>query len=407
MKDGKVVSSQSKDEAVHVDEETVAPPTGAVRIQRVELENWRNFRKVDVALSRRVFLVGPNAAGKSNFIDALRFLFDIARVGGGLRSAVAARGGTSGLRCLAARRYSDIVLEVVLGTEAQPEYWRYRLAFSQSNLRLPVIRDESVWCDGKQLLNRPNTDDEDDPERLSQTYLEQVNVNRDFRQISDVFAAIRYKHLVPQLIREPDRSVGKVDDPFGGDFLEQIASTVARTRDARLRRISAAMKVALPQLLELELERDERGTPHIRGRFEHWRPQGAWQSEAQFSDGSLRLLGLLWALLDGSGPLLLEEPELSLHPEVVRQLPQMIHRLQRSTGRQVIISTHSPDLIDDPGIGLDEVILLLPSPEGTEMRPAVSLDDAQVLLGAGLNMSEILLAWTRPDKAEQLALFVD
>ena len=80
-------------------------------------------------------------------------------------------------------------------------------------------------------------------------------------------------------------------------------------------------------------------------------------------------MGLLWAALDGDGPLLLEEPELSLHPDVVRHIPQMFARIQRKTGRQVIISTHSSDMLRDDGIGLDEVLLLKPEVEGT----AVSL----------------------------------
>jgi predicted ATPase len=142
---------------------------------------------------------------------------------------------------------------------------------------------------------------------------------------------------------EPDRSVGRRQDPFGGDFLEEVARTPEKTRAARLRRIRDALRVAVPQLKELELDRDVRGTPHLRGKYEHWRPQGAWQNEAQFSDGTLRLLGLLWAALDGSGALLMEEPEQSLHPEVVRFLPQMFARIQRKSGRQVLLSTHSTD----------------------------------------------------------------
>ncbi len=102
------------------------------------------------------------------------------------------------------------------------------------------------------------------------------------------------------------------------DFLKQIARTPDRTREAWLRRIQDALRVAVPQLDEIELKRDDRGTPHLRGKYAHWRPGGAWQKEDQFSDGTLRLMGLLWSMLEGTGPLLLEEPELSLHPEVVR-----------------------------------------------------------------------------------------
>jgi predicted ATPase len=189
--------------------------------------------------------------------------------------------------------------------------------------------------------------------------------------------------------------------------LEQIARAQEKTRVAWLRRIRDALRVAVPQLQELELFRDVRGTPHLRGKYEHWRPQGAWQTEDQFSDGTLRLMGLLWIALAGSGPLLLEEPELSLHPEVVRYIPQMFARVQRRTGRQILISTHSSDMLRDPGIGLNEVLLLEPSAEGTVVHEAGASEETRGLLDEGLNLADVVIPRTRPRKAEQLTLFGD
>jgi hypothetical protein len=241
---------------------TVTPRTG-VRFTTVSLSNWRNFGHVDVQLERRVFLAGPNASGKSNFLDVFRFLHDIAAVGGGFQAAVARRGGVSAIRSLSARRYPDIEIRVGLGGDDLPESWVYDLAFSQDNQRRPLIRRERVLLGGRVLLDRPNAGDEKDPERLTQTFLEQVNVNQRFRYVADFFASVRYLHLVPQLVREPDRSVGRANDPYGGDFLEQVARTPKPTQGARLRRIAEALRVAVPQLQELELARDERGTPHL------------------------------------------------------------------------------------------------------------------------------------------------
>ncbi|WP_313996137.1 AAA family ATPase [uncultured Paenibacillus sp.] len=51
----------------------------------LSLENWKNFRKIDSPIDQRVFLVGPNASGKSNWLDVFRFLNDIAKVGGGFK----------------------------------------------------------------------------------------------------------------------------------------------------------------------------------------------------------------------------------------------------------------------------------------------------------------------------------
>lgn len=375
------------------------------RLTAVHLENWRNFTLADVALQQRVFLVGPNAAGKSNLLDAVRFLHDIVAVGGGFQEAVRKRGGVSKLRSLAARRYPDVVVQVRIGNDDDPAIWAYELRFVQDNRQRPIIKREWVAKAGQTIIERPDEKDSSDPERLTQTYLEQVNANLDFRDVSNFLAAIRYLHIVPQLVREPDRSVGRSNDPYGGDFLEQIARTTDKIQRARLRRISNALKVAVPQLTELELWRDDvKGTPHLRGKYEHWRPQGAWQTEEQFSDGTLRLTGLLWAVLDGDGPLLLEEPELSLHPEVVRFLPQMFARIQGRSGRQILVSTHSTELLRDNGIGLDEVLLLRPGTEGTTISVARDRAEVKLLLNSGLSMAEAVMPLTRPERAEQLTL---
>lgn len=132
---------------------------------------------------------------------------------------------------------------------------------------------------------------------------------------------------------------------------------------------------------------------------------GAKQREDQFSDGTLRLVGLLWSLLDGDSLLLLEEPELSLNAGIVTKLPAVIYRLQRQRKRQVILSTHSADLLSDKGIGGEEVILLTPSVEGTEVSLASDIKDVRELLEVGLTIAEAVLPRTVPSNVNQLALF--
>jgi len=375
-----------------------------MKIQKIVLKNWKNFAEICVDVSDRIFLVGPNASGKSNFLDAFRFLRDLAIPGAGFHEAVTRRGGVSSIRCLAARRYPNIEIEVTLVSENRKR-WEYELAFNQDNQRRPLVKKERVVCDQKELLKRPMPEDKADPARLTQTHMEQVNANREFRDVANFFASIRYLHIVPQLVREPDRSVGKTNDPFGGDFLELVAKTHVMTRNAWLRRIQEALRVAVPQLQKVELWRDVKGTPHLRGKYEHWRPRGAWQTEEQFSDGTLRLMGLLWAAMERGGPLLLEEPELSLHVEIVRFLPQMFARVVRRTKRQIFISTHSADLLRDEGIGLDEVLLLIPGSEGTTVRSAASDDEIRQLLNGGLSLADIIVPKTRPKSAKQFTLF--
>ena len=377
-----------------------------MRFTKIYLENWRNFTRVDVQLQQRMFLVGPNASGKSNLLDAFRFLHDLTRVGGGLEKAVSDRGGVSRLRSLAARRYPEIIIDVSI-ENGDNVSWRYHIGIIQDNNSRPLLKEEKVWKSGKLLLERPNQQDNNDRELLRQTHLEQINSNREFREIAEFFNTVSYYHIVPQLIRDPERSVGRKLDPYGGDFLEQIASAPKRTQESRLRRIQNALRVAVPQLQELTQYKDERGIPHLRAKYDHWRSKGAWQTEADFSDGTLRLMGLLWALLDGTGPLILEEPELSLHAEVVSRIPEMMASIQRSQkkqARQILVSTHSSDLLKDEGIAPDEVLLLRPTRDGTTVE--VSRDNTEIkqLLDAGLPLVDAILPHTRPPGAEQLSL---
>ncbi|MEU2425170.1 AAA family ATPase [Streptomyces sp. NPDC007851] len=377
-----------------------------LRFTSLQVTNWRNFAKFSVDLQPRMFLVGPNAAGKSNFLDCFRFLSDIVSVGGGFEAAITRRGGVSMIRSLAARRYPSIAIRVTLGNDTLPDEWAYELKFKQDNRGRPIIESESVKYRDAFLLNRPDDSDRLDAERLRQTNLEQVNANRDFRAVAEFFASLNYLHIVPQLVREPDRSVGKKNDPYGGDFLEQIARTPKKTRDARLRRIVDALTVAVPQLQELDLQTDVRGVPHLRGKYQHWRPQGHWQTESHFSDGTLRLLGLLWAVADAKGPLLLEEPELSLHPEVVRYIPQMFARVQRKSGRQILVSSHSPEVLNDPGISTREVLALIPESEGTTVMLLSENQKLQAMRDAGVPLADILQGLTAPREAGQLSFFV-
>src|SRR5664280_1730044 len=131
-------------------------------ISRLVLKNWRNFRSIDVALSDRVFIVGANASGKSNFLDALRFLRDIAKPGGGLQSSLVHRGGLSKVRCLSARKDPDVELEISLSENEDSADWRYAIGLTHQagGLRLPVIRYERAWHGDEQVLNRPDTHDQ-------------------------------------------------------------------------------------------------------------------------------------------------------------------------------------------------------------------------------------------------------
>ena len=377
-----------------------------LKFSRLRLRNWKNFSTTDVSIQDRMFLVGPNASGKSNLLDAFRFLRDLASPGGGLQEAIRRRGGVKAIRCLAARRKNDVEIHVELQGANGGARWEYGLVFRQDNQRRPLVRSERVLRNDQEIVCRPDEEDREDRGRLTQTALEQVSANRPFRDVAMFFASTRYSHIVPQLVRDRDRYVGKSKDPYGGDFLEQITKIPESKREKRMKRIEKALRIAVPQLEEIELWHDDHGAPRLRGKYRHWRPPGAWQTEERFSDGTLRLIGFLWAAMEpGKGPLLLEEPELSLHADIVRMLPQMFARAQRQTGRQMFLATHSSELLRDEGIGLDETLLLIPGPEGTDVTPAGSHREIRALLEGGLSLGDIVIPRTRPGHVQRLSRF--
>ena len=366
-------------------------------INRLIAKNWRNFQEIDVPLRERQFIVGPNASGKSNLLDVFRFLRDIAKAeGGGLQKAISDRGGVSKIRCLSAGQDSEVAIEVhISDTPDAPATWRYSVGFRQAdhgNCQVHLTH-ERVWREDELLLDRPDADDNADPDRLIQTALEQNAANAKFREIGQFLRSVTYLHLVPQLIRFADVIQGKVieDDPFGQGFLERVASVHPSTRRSRLKKIEHTLKIAIPQFEKLEFIRDSTGRPHLQARYSHWCEKEEGQRENQFSDGVLRLIGLLWGLLEGDSVILLEEPELSLNIGIVSQLAPSISRLQRSGGSQVLVSTQSNVLLIEPGIDGTEVLLLIPEKEGTVIKISSDIDHIRVLLEAGLTAGEVVL----------------
>lgn len=397
-----------------------------LRFTSLHLKNWKNFVDVQVPLAERVFLIGPNATGKSNFLDVFRFLKDLVVDGGGLGAAIQQiRGGLGKVRSLYARLNSDIEIEAIVKSESG-RGWRYKLVFHQAtaaeaNGKIqskkllgrgipPAVVKELVFEiqeDGTEIprLERPDENDKKDPQGLKQTAIGQLRANETFRELSEFFGEIQYLHMVPQLVKEgvsPNPStIGH--DPYGRDLLDQVRDTPKAELKRRLAKIQEALKIVTPQFKQLKLKPDDKGKPHLEVKFEHWRPQGAYQNETQFSDGTLRLIGLLWSLQDGIGPLLLEEPELSLHPAIVKKLAAFIHKAQSSSGgRQVILSTHSADVLADPGISAEEILLIEPSKEGSLVKSGASIKQIKSLIESGIPASEAALPVT---ESSQLQLF--
>jgi len=345
-----------------------------------------------------MYIVGPNAAGKSNFLDVFIFMRDIVKDGGGLQYAVNIREGLSKIRCLSGREIPGIELEFSLSENGQNSLkWRYILGIKSEDWgkHRPKVIKEQVWKEDSCILNRPNDDDEKDPEKLVETFLQYRGSNQSFREIYNHFDSCAYLNIIPQVFRFPDMfskmNVRKAEDAFGFYFLERMMEVPEPTRKSRLKKIENVLQLAVPQLKALSDTKDVNGVPHLEAIYQHWRPRGAKQTEKQFSDGTIRLIGLLWMFLENNSLLLLEEPEISLFK---------IGKMKKEK-QQILISTHSYDLLSDISIGGDSILVLVPGNEGTTMFTATSKPEIKTLLESGMSPAEAVIPFTKPETFEK------
>ena len=380
-------------------------------ISRIKLYNWKNFHDCEVVLSERCFIVGANATGKSNFLDVIRFMRDIVKQGGGLQAAVALRGGLKKIRCLAARQRTEVCIDVDICENGQSSpKWRYSLELSNKGGGIqkpyPLVNREIAYnyYTNKMVLDREYNSQGEDSETLKFTHLEQPTANAEFREIKDVFQTTEYLNVIPQFVRDADSVMlpSGMEDYFGRNFMERLSLLNTATRNKYLKIINEVLLTAVPQLENLSFVKDEKGVPHIEAKYNHWRAKGSKQNEKMFSDGTIRLIGFLFAMLDGSGIILLEEPETNLHTAIIEAIPEFIAKVQRNKKRQVIITTHSYEILSNPGIRADELVILRPTSEGTVAKNAKTDDTVRAMLDAGLTAADAAMSETKAQNVNDI-----
>ena len=381
-----------------------------MRIAHLKLKNWKNFMEADLALQDRVFVVGPNAGGKSNLLDALRFLHELVMPGGGLIQAVRLRGGLEGILPFAFSKDESKKAEVSLAIrlkEADGVFWDYALAFKSSDSEVPyptVARESVTYTNGETvrvLLERPSMRDLDDPESLSQTYLEQVAQNKEFRTVVSFLQAIRGTRISPFGVHSDMENIhpsilGAEQRPVALELLASIARVPAVQRAERLEQLTKTMQNLVPDLDRIEWHPSVKYRTCLRIHRKSW-SETAYADETKLSDGTLRLFAFFWYLQDTGGALILEEPECSIPPGVLQVLVPFAHEAQKNNGcRQIIVSTHSPHLLGDPGIAAEEVVIIRPlgSNGGCDGGASVALasDDPMLseVIQVGLSAAEAI-----------------
>jgi predicted ATPase len=361
-------------------------------ITRVVLENYKSIEYCDVRLGPLTYLVGPNGSGKSNFLDALRFISDVFRTN--LDTAIRDRGGLGQMR----RRPRAgrgrplnvrICLEFNLPTLTGPKRGKYDIKLGSASDGehkilaeycelngaggqrewLRFSRDKVEWSDDGQSRTSPAIPG-DSQLRLYLT--------RDMFVLWMVLRAIRVHNIDPAQIREPQ-------PPDEGDRLSDSATNLpsvigrlSRVAPATVARIQEYLQAIVPGLegfRRRSVGARETLSFTLRTADDPRRPQEFWAPS--MSHGTIRALALLVAVfaevhadITTTRLVGIEEPELGLHPAASGTVRDALEEASEST--QIIVTSHSPDLLDSNAIDPNNIRAVTMDHGATRIGP---LDD--------------------------------
>ena len=369
-----------------------------MKLTHIAITNWRNFAHIEFDMSSRLFVVGPNSSGKTNLLGALRFLGDIGRRG--LVAASEDLGGPD--RYFRSGADSAAFVATFNDTQNSTEFALF--------LRLMSAGSESTkrGSDADQTFAFPMTDPLTG--ELNDRYLdvhqtitaggkkpadegESFPVEDEEAQrtrVRQTLAGIRYIHPNPKkMLERSDR----YDPDHGTGFFQHAGRFSDQQLDAVVDRIRPIMASVVPEVPNLSYQRMGLGTEVVFYSDTPVRGASGVYSHEQFSEGTLRLLGLLFDLATlprDTSVVLIEEPETFLQASVVRSLPSLLAEVAMNRDVQMVISTHSPELIDSELV-LPSQVLMLRSENGETTGELLSQSNdprIKAVVSAGLPKSQ-------------------
>ena len=353
-----------------------------LQITRVVIENFLSIAECDVRLERITFLVGRNGSGKSNFLDALRFVSESLRhtidhafdhhygILGVLRQSQDAPEHF-GVRLDCHVGSLSVQYGFIIGLEEDSEFRVRREECRVVSDDSPSQEHRYSVRDGQVIASFPNPP----PASSRRLYLVTVSGLNGFRPVYEALSRMEFYHIRPdavELFQKPTSSAVLKSD--GANLTRMILRMENRIPRFK-RRIEQYLRAIVPSLVgvshtlvgsyyTLEFHQQDRGTEPLKFFAE------------SMSHGTLRALGVLVALFqcaDSTGPYLvgIEEPEDGLHPVATEVLVDSM--FEASLHTQVIVTSHSTDLLDHPDISAESILVANAYKGGSRIGP---LDDA-------------------------------
>lgn len=390
----------------------MSAPSGPF-LRRLRLKNFRSIGKCDVELRHFTILVGRNGAGKSNVLDALRFVMESLQTS--LDHAIKSRGGITEVRRRSTGHPRNLAIQMELDIEGERVGYGFEIAAKEQGGF--VVKQETLTSraasyqvsEGEIVQASSSTMPPAAGDRL---YLVNAAGLPEFRGVYDRLLSMGFYNLNPEEMKQPRTAdAGELLHRDGSNIASVIAR-LARNQRPALDRISQYLRTIVPGITEVT--RASLGaweTLEFKQEVVGAKPPWKFYA-ASMSDGTLRSLGALVAVTQLSGaknPVSLvgiEEPETALHPAAAGALMDAIREATAHT--QVIITSHSPDLLDQ--VGEDDQLLAVQSVQGTTQVGLVdrasrdAIKDHLYTPGELLRMDQITV--DRDDLARQLSLDV-
>jgi len=309
-------------------------------LKHIKVEGFKSIAKLDLPMGNINILIGANGAGKTNLISLFTLLSQLSQ--GKLRNFIETEGGAERFFHFGARHTDQMVFDLEVGlngyhVEFVPNLDDDSLVFSEEyctivtssrHWNLSPKKGESGFVSGKEADSAPVV-------RYTREYLDKCRVYH----FHDTSSQARFK---------------KINKLVNHHFLEKDAANIApflyylktsKTESYRqsYQRIVSAIQAVAPFFHDFYLEPSgEEGDENILLRWTHTKYEAPFSANV-LSDGSARLICLATLFLQPSSQrpdtIILDEPELGLHPAALDILADIIHATAKET--QVICSTQS------------------------------------------------------------------
>ena len=313
-------------------------------IKKIRIENYKSLKDVEIELSKFNVLIGPNAGGKSNLMDSLAFLSEIAQ--GEVSGAFNLRGGFErvvfGGKGGKINFSLEFTLEGVLGF--------YFISFGKDG-----IEREKLTVGENVVIERMSRDktkllrDDDTFIEVSSSWnvssvhaygRERMSSSLVLQKFHNYLSSWRlYQPITPEM-RETFRARKDFNLERNGENLAQVLLSLYTERPKVFRRIEELLKQGIPQIGELLTPLTEDGRTFIAFREKGFEQLFDYH---QISDGTLDLLFYITAVAFPEPKLIcFEEPENFIHARLLKLVVEVLKRSEA----QIILSTHSPYLIN-------------------------------------------------------------